>query len=755
MKPTPINMAEAVIEPFWDPRLSGLKEWKIENGAGHGLVVSQNWCWVGFEWSRKPRDGPALRMSRRFDLDCSSYDKLIVSVMPPERAVLRLTATTEKGTVSIETPPAPPLKKEHLLDLHGAGRLRTVTIEVFAGAEGIAAGWFNWLGLQNSQQLARYLEQWDRFDSSWEGYLKPETYEPEFTPTYGLLIGKSELARLRRRHEAFLEKHGKSPYTQAAAEAERLVPEKMIRDFVNFWGDTRYCRERDHGHLLLGRGPSAAIAGLLLRDRKLLRLGARYAMSIAMCGRWDDGMICHFPGSTFDHRCFVQSLCVYETALLLDLAGEMFTDLGRDFILRRIAEEGLGAINFNTWKYEYIFHCNQLAWFTPGRMLGYLLAERFWPRVKPYTELAYKDLVESLGYTILPDGGYVEGPTYFTCVGRSGGLPLYLYSRARRMPFESALPEPMKRTAGFAEAVASTTDDQDVIPICDAGTHLDHETLAVMASALPRSQWVTMFRKSLGRTGGMPSALLAFVLEPSIPKKGPPPRAFTSLPELGVISSVRRLGHETVKILIMGNRAGAGHTHEDKGSFVLEFAGETFAMDPGTCDYSNPLAEILKNCERHNMLVPSGCVDRPHPECPLPVDVKPRGRGNGTTFHASIDAAPGWSGYYRKWTRRWNSSHPDTLIIRDEYELATGDAVEFYWNTQREVQVAGNVVTLTGKRGVVTIEAPQDCTIRVDELTLPGGAIQRRIAVRKDGTAGTIELVARISCLRSKRHRRR
>ena len=48
-------------------------------------------------------------------------------------------------------------------------------------------------------------------------------------------------------------------------------------------------------------------------------------------------------------------------------------------------------------------------------------------------------------------------------------------------------------------------------------------------------------------------------------------------------------------------KAGAGHNHEDKGSFVLEFAGETFAMDPGTCDYSNPLAEILSHCERHNM----------------------------------------------------------------------------------------------------------------------------------------------------------
>ena len=110
-------------------------------------------------------------------------------------------------------------------------------------------------------------------------------------------------------------------------QAARQLPEQMIGDFVNFWGDTRYCRERDYGNTLLGNGPiglaaNAAIAGLLLKDKQLLRLSARFALALAMCGRWDDGMICYFPGSTFEHRCFVQSLCVQEIALALDLAGE-------------------------------------------------------------------------------------------------------------------------------------------------------------------------------------------------------------------------------------------------------------------------------------------------------------------------------------------------------------------------------------------------------------------------------------------------
>jgi hypothetical protein len=57
---TPINAAEAIIEPFWDPLLSGLKQWSVSPGAAHGLSVTQAWCFVTFAWTRRPDSGPAL-----------------------------------------------------------------------------------------------------------------------------------------------------------------------------------------------------------------------------------------------------------------------------------------------------------------------------------------------------------------------------------------------------------------------------------------------------------------------------------------------------------------------------------------------------------------------------------------------------------------------------------------------------------------------------------------------------------------------
>jgi hypothetical protein len=124
-------------------------------------------------------------------------------------------------------------------------------------------------------------------------------------------------------------------------------------------------------------------------------------------------------------------------------------------------------------------------------------------------------------------------------------------------------------------------------------------------------------------------------------------------------------------------------------------------------------------------------------------DVKPAGAGDATSFHARIDATAGWDRYYRVWTRAWDSPAPDTLMIRDEYELipdsgATG--VAFCWNTQRQVGIEGNLIVLQGKRGAARIEAPADCAIRVDELPLLEGAVQRRIAIHKSGHTGTLEI---------------
>jgi hypothetical protein len=167
LKAIAINAAEGILDPLWDPSLSGLSQWRVEPGEAHGLRVSQNWCFAAFEWARKPANGPALTMTRAFEADCTGYDRVVVSLMAPLGSLCKMTAVTDAGVRTFVSPPAPELKKEHVLELGGAKILHSLTLEIEAAQEGVSGGWINWVGLQHSQLLDRVKWMWDRFDSGW------------------------------------------------------------------------------------------------------------------------------------------------------------------------------------------------------------------------------------------------------------------------------------------------------------------------------------------------------------------------------------------------------------------------------------------------------------------------------------------------------------------------------------------------------------------------------------------------------------
>jgi hypothetical protein len=133
MQIIPINEAEAILDPLWDTAQSELNQWTIESGASHGLAVRQSWDKVVYEWVRRPDKGPALRMSRRCEVACDDYDRLVLSVMAPEAAVIRLMASTDRGECRTEAKQSGPKKQEIAMDLAGeyamqgvVGKLRTL-----------------------------------------------------------------------------------------------------------------------------------------------------------------------------------------------------------------------------------------------------------------------------------------------------------------------------------------------------------------------------------------------------------------------------------------------------------------------------------------------------------------------------------------------------------------------------------------------------------------------------------------------------
>jgi hypothetical protein len=772
MRLTPINSAEAVFAPFFDERLGELTTWTADAPGTLGHKLTQSWAMVIINWEQPAPDGLVLRLHKTFTaLDCALYDRLIVTINLPEDSVISITAETDVGPRSRTGTPCGATRHEEWLPLDGAKLIYALTVEVRHPHTAAGSGWLLWFGLQSTERLPFHLAQWQGYDAQWDKYLQPPDFEPTFKPTYGLMINAGELDAVR---QEFAQSDLARELRIVGNMARRVRPETLIGENINFWNYNGFRRERDMGHMLTMQGPFAAQAGVLWRDKELCRLAARFALSLVHCDHWEDVFFAWMRGSNWDQRGFIQSLGVLDCSIILDLCGEWFTPLGRDLILRRIATEGHGSMCHPSWWWEYMYYSNQLIWITPARLYGLLVLEQTMParhenhprppsRVAPHTDIVWANLQDNLSKALLSDGGYVEGATYFTWVARQVAFSALLYGRGRGEDARKLVPAALFKTDRLAEMLYSTDDGQDMLLTGDACFPFG-EGLAFLAWLMPQSHWVTIYRKSLHRAGAA-SMLLSMRLDREIPAAGPALTPFIEMKDLGYMASVRRLGPELVKLFILGNKAGGDHQHEDKGSFILECAGDSFAFDFGVMDYANPVTDLLKQCQRHNMLTPWSDNERPKPQNPNKVDVKPTGAGDAMHFHATIDAAPGWEGWFTKWQRTWDSPTPDTIIIMDEWAVQKGEGAIFHWTTRLSIRLEGRHVTIQGRRARAEFTVPEGIEAAVEHLPLMDprrratdeqrrehiqyawshAETQPRLTLKQRGRTGTLRLAVKLT----------
>lgn len=773
MRITPINSAEAVFELFFDEDLSEIGRWDLSTPGVKGANHVQSWAFVIFQWTEPAADGLVLRLHRRYEspVPCADYDRLLVTLNVPDGAVIAATAATDAGVRQRTAEPAGATRREEWVELAGATRINAITIEVRTPDRRAGSGWLLWLGLQHTGRLKSHLAQWAGYDERWDKYLQPPEFEPSFAPSYGIMINAAELEEVRRE---FADSPAVEELRFLGRRALAQNPEGMIGENLNFWSANVFRRERDIGKMLSLHGSFAAQAGVLWQDKALCRMAARFAMSLVHCDHWEDIFFAHLRGCNWDQRGFVQSIGAWDCAVILDLCGEWFTPLGRELVLRRLATEAHGAMCHASWWWEYMYYTNQMAWISPARIYSLLVLEQTMPprhknypfpaksRVAPHTDLAFDNVSENISHALLPDGGYVEGATYFTWTARQAILCAELYARGRQRDVRELVAPALLKTGRLAEMLYSTDEGQEMILTGDAVMTIG-EGVAMLAWLLPDSHWVTILHKQLKRAGSAP-LLLALRLAQEVPAEGPPFSSFLEMPDLGYMCSVRRLGPEWVKLFIMGNKAGGDHQHEDKGNFVLECAGDSFAFDFGVVDYANPVTELLKQCQRHNMLTPWSDDERPHPQNPLRADVKPAGSGDETSFHATMDTTPGWEGWFTKWHRTWDSLTPDMLTITDDWAVAKGRGVVFHWTTHLPMRLEGNRVIITGRRATAELTLPDGVEARIDELPLQDpqrtlveqdrrdiiqfgwklAATQPRLTIRQPGSQGTLQITVKL-----------
>ncbi len=749
--PIPFNVGEAVIEPFWASGFHTFAQWRVTCTPGTAARVQEQWSNVGFEWARAPASGPVFSLHRELTVDCADYDALTLSCVLPPQTHLVLIASTDAGDRRTATPAGDGTPREFALALEGARTLTRLEIECHTLTPEPMQGCFYWIGLENAAGLAAHLHRWElQRNIHWERYLAP-VEDPSFTPAYGIFLDPAQLDTLRARHAQYVQACGTSPFLEIRDEIlNGPAPESQIREFVGAeWELLTRERDKRKYYQLVRKARNAATAGIILKDRLLMEAAVKYAVSIAICDKWGASHVNDLPGCEFESRVFYIGECMEDIAITLDLAGEFISWHGREYLQRRIADYGMGAVNYTVWRWDYIHQCNQMPAFSRSRLYACLVLERAWERVRPYTDLALEEMGQSLAHIIHADGGFSEGPHYLQYALQTSLPACYYFARARNLPFASVLPGAVHATARYVEAFTSTDDAQEFIPHNDGGwdsRFTNEEAVVFLAAMLPESHWVTAWRKFRQRRPKRSKLIYAWEIEDAIPAHGP---AFTPrvvLDSVGIAASLRHAGAEPVKLMIIGATASnaGGHQHADIGSFVLEFAGDTFAMDSGTCRYDNVHADLFARHDRHNVLVPAGTEERPVMTKRVQGRFVPELTSDTTRLHARINLDTAWPGYFTALTREWISETPEALHIRDTYTLAKGTGADWQWLTLLDVAVTARNVVVSGRRGRAVITIPEGCTVHVDRLSMPDERVQRRITFHREGRQGIIDVPIRL-----------
>ena len=694
----PVNVAEATLDHFFDPHLSSLPRYAVEDLPGAGCSVSQYWCNIKLAMPAS-RPGLQIRMTRTCDIDASSFDRFAIRASLPRAVTMDVTIVVDGQEARVITG-APGIDdlREYEGGFHGS-RLSRIEM-TFSRANGsTSAGVVEWTMLASSRRRPLLALDWPRYDSNWGGYLRNDVDGDEIRPDIGFVFDDAELVEIRRKvgSAAYAGVYGE---LRALAEAHRHdEPERSIGR-VNEALTSRYARDAHYG----GPGCAAtfgeaarvlAFVGLVERDRELLRTAARIALSQAMCGAWRGWLDTH-PMSTWEHRAFQQYRTAVACAFALDWAGCMLTDYGKDVITCAIAEKGLAEIQTTFMRHPYVRGNNQGLFFAWGWIVCVLAIEPRRPRAIEWLAQGKEILIETLRTYVLEDGGADEGIGYLTGSLTQALEGLMLYGRRTRTDPADLVPPSVRNVPHYVAANLSTsTPDGTIVPIADGGRigrPPDRLALAQLWAITRDARAAELYSFLSGwpidENPRSPGSVFEIIHGPSeLQPISLPVDAFSMFPVCGTMSSLRRAGTDhrrMVRLFLVGGKAYGGHSHDDRGSLVVEIDRQEALVDGGQLDYSDPQAEIMKYAIFHNLLTP---CSRDRAEVrqlnPCPVATTVHGAGDDRSLDCSIDVTGAWPAPVSHAVRAVRAECLEVFLVDDTMTLTAPGPATQRWNALR------------------------------------------------------------------------
>jgi len=765
---TPIYPGERIFEPFYSPTLTHFEKWTKSEGED-GKFNLVNTYGMHFDLvSTTDKQKVQASFERDYaNLNCEGQDNVVVVIYGGSGAELTLFATTDAGESSaaiscIDKGENTPY--ELVLPLNGAKEIKRLKL-IAASPEakkGNWSGYIYYMALRNNQDYGAYLRYLDNLgDVEWDKLMQPDSYTPLFKPQYGLWFkDDKELEDFR---QCCKDSGIYNYWDEHAKKISAIKIEKLFsKQIMCFPCDVQHRKESGlptDSRIFSYAGQMAA-AAIISQNRDSLRQVAKLGVVMASADFWEKlGPLTNMAGaSEIDKLSFENSYTLTALALILDFAGEMLTPVGRDYIVRCMAKKGIANVNYSAWVYPTFYVSNQGAIFNNGRIASYLILEKMGHKhVKPYTDLAMTELNESMNNVFRDDGGNMES-THYMMWTMGSAIPSYsMYAQSRGKNLSDVLPQNILGSHTWAEEIVSTMQkEKRCVVTIGASSEREGWTFlpqvsAFMGTLLPASQWVTIFNEYPGKKDALKSGywfeevFYAWKYAQNMPDTNPKHNVFIQTKSNGLVVSNRELENEKIKLLVCGASKDVGKRHCDIGSFVLEFAGDQFFMDPPTYSSYNSYSFF------HNVLTPVSAEHIPDYN-PSPflrrnedaVLLVPEANGDEKSFHAKMSNIEKMWGdnYFKKMTRTIDSPTPDKILITDEYELGDkADSVNFNLQTYLPVKITDNTIVVTGEYGgIVEIGFPNECQASVEEYNLSCVGKCNRIIIHKQGKQGKLVL---------------
>lgn len=740
-QPIPINQAEAVFERFYDSARSGLAQWAFSCDNGTGGAKQQEWQAAAINWRRG--GGKVVgRLSRRLNLDVSGYSHFMIRCNLAASCSLTVRAATDgkKRTVLCNI-----AGQNEFYDFEGRlpGKcLQSIEIEVRAEESGPGGAAIFWLGLFDQAQRDRARARPSPYDGKWEGLIRPVGEVKRFTPQLELFFGNRELAAIRRKVARPYYREVMAKLRQTARGYLGAKPHKHVGEYpVSPGSGRRYSRTYALGIPQNERISPAmftcAFVGLIDQDERLLRTALSHALAAAHCTYWDDSHMMTIPGGCWDHRAFKAAALTHWFVRAWDWAGSLLTEAGVTVMARAISLKALPLFLMSLERHGYMRHCNQAIIFAVGALNCHAALARVWDYGEERLDVALAALSETVVNYTEPDGGAHEGLGYFNWSYATALEGYIVAARIKGKDVREIVPKCVLKTPAYLKNILSTAEPVDAgIAVADGGKPGKHgmdmlsRLMLVCDDPEIRAMWAMARRvhEKDGANGDINDILFGPARLPKAKTAAP---VFSLLRHTGMLCSNRPVAGGSVRLQVIGASADAGHTHQDKGSFVLEAFGEEILIDRGICIYCDIRALSMKRADQHNMITPNDSDGVPLAAiCPCPEAMLPTGKGDRTALRARIDGSAQWTPHFKKWVRTITSETPQTFVVADAIERRSKGTVSFHLQSRFPWQAKDGAWVSVGKKS----------TVRVVPAWTPAASVGR-----EDGCDGALQPVYRLT----------